>query len=137
MDKPLVSHVGIAVADLDAAMERYSSMLGEKPGLIKNVPEMGVRVAVFEGANPGGGHVELLAPVTPDNSIARFIEKRGEGLHHICINVDDIDSALADYKAKGYRLIDEQPRVGAMGHRIAFVHPTTSFGVLIELEEQH
>ena len=135
MDKPLVSHVGIAVTDLEAAIERYTGLLGEPPHLVKDVPGMGVRVAVFAGSNSAGGHVELLSPTDPDNSIARFIKNRGEGIHHICINVDDIEKTLAEYQANGYRLIDEVPRVGAMGRRIAFVHPATAGGVLIELEE--
>lgn len=136
MAKPLISHVGIAVTHLEAAIERYTSLLGEPPHLVKNIPEMGLRVAVFAGGNSAGGHVELLSSTDPDNSIARFIKNRGEGIHHVCINVDNIEQTLAEYKASGYRLIDEVPRVGAMGRRIAFVHPTTALGVLIELEEQ-
>ena len=95
---------------------------------------MGVTVAVFEGAYPGGGHIELLAPDSPDNSIGRFLEKRGEGLHHICIHVPDIEAALDDFSRRGFRLIDETPRTGALGHKIAFWHPQTGHGVLIELE---
>ena len=97
---------------------------------------MGVRVALFETENVVGGHIELLAATDPDNSIARFLERHGEGLHHVCIYVDDIEQRLAEMKAAGMRLIDEKPRLGALGNRIAFVHPESSHGVLIELEER-
>lgn len=135
MTVPLVAHVGIAVADLDAAIERYTALLGRGPDRVEEVPEMSVRVALFAGEDVRGGYVELLAPTNPDNSIARFLEHRGEGLHHVCIHVTDIEKKLAELKALGYRLIDETPRVGALGHKIAFVHPSVSHGVLIELEE--
>ncbi len=135
MSRSLVSHVGIAVSDLDAAIESYSRLLGRGPEAIKEVPGMGVRVALFSGDDPDGGQVELLAALK-DNSISRFLARHGEGLHHICIYVDDIERKLAELKAGGVRLIDEAPRVGALGHRIAFVHPEGSRGVLIELEER-
>jgi methylmalonyl-CoA/ethylmalonyl-CoA epimerase len=135
MAAPLVAHVGIAVADLEAAIGKYSVLLGRQPNRVENVPEMSVRVAVFAGDDIHGGFVELLAPINPDNSIARFLERRGEGLHHVCIHVADIEKKLSELKALGYRLIDETPRIGALGHRIAFVHPSASHGVLIELEE--
>ena len=136
MSAPPVSHVGIAVADLDAAIERYTLLLGRPPKVVKEVPDMGVKVAVFETEDAVGGHIELLAATHPDNSIARFVAGHGEGLHHVCITVDDIEERLAELKARGLRLIDETPRVGALGHRIAFIHPDGGHGVLIELEER-
>ena len=136
MPVPPVSHIGIAVADLDAAIERYTLMLGRPPKVVEEVADMGVKVAVFESEDAVGGHIELLAATDPDNSIGRFVAREGEGLHHVCIYVDDIEERLAALKAEGLRLIDETPRVGALGNRIAFVHPESGHGVLIELEER-
>jgi len=136
MPTPPISHVGIAVVDLDAAIERYTLLLGRPPHVVEEVADMGVKVAVFETKDIVGGHIELLAATDPDNSIGRFVARKGEGLHHICIYVDDIEERLAALKAQGLRLIDETPRVGALGNRIAFVHPEGGHGVLIELEER-
>jgi methylmalonyl-CoA/ethylmalonyl-CoA epimerase len=106
--------------------------------LVTEVADQKVRVAIFSsgiGAH-SGGRVELVAATSDDSPIKKFIEKRGEGLHHICIFVKDIDARLREMKAAGYRLIDEAPRTGAEGTRIAFVHPSSGNGVLIELEEK-
>jgi methylmalonyl-CoA/ethylmalonyl-CoA epimerase len=135
MKPPLVSHVGIAVADLKTAVDRYTRLLGEGPEVTRDVPDMGVQVAIFSGGNSEGGHLELLA-ATGDNSISRFVARRGEGIHHVCIMVNDIEKKLAELRADGVRLIDEVPRIGALGHKIAFVHPEGTHGVLIELEER-
>ena len=135
MKSPLVSHVGIAVSDLDAAVEKYTLLLGYPPEVVRDVPDIGVRVAIFSGEQKIGGHVELLE-ATRDNSISRFLDKHGEGLHHVCVFVDDIEAKLAEFRAQGVKLIDEVPRVGALGNKIAFVHPDDSHGVLMELEEQ-
>ena len=135
----IISHVGVAVSDLEEAVRRYELILGVPPSLISEVADQKVRVAMFAPADPGehgGGRVELLAATSPDSPIARFIDKRGEGLHHICIYVKDIVQRLEQFKQSGVRLIDEIPRVGAEGARIAFVHPQGSNGVLIELEER-
>lgn len=136
MSSPLVSHIGIVVADLGAAIERFSLLLGHRPEVIKDVPDMGVRVALFEGGSSSGGHIELLEATSEDNSISRFLDRHGEGMHHVCILVDDIDRSLVELKAQGVKLIDEKPRIGALGNRIAFIHPEGSHGVLIELEER-
>jgi methylmalonyl-CoA epimerase len=139
MHGAIISHVGIAVSDLEEAARRYELMLGVPPSLISEVADQKVRVAMFAPSDTGehgGGRVELLAATSPDSPIARFIDKRGEGLHHICIYVDDIDQRLEQFKSNGVRLIDETPRIGAEGARIAFVHPQGSNGVLIELEER-
>lgn len=135
----LISHVGIAVVDLDAAIETYRRLLGCNPDPVVIVPDQKVKVAVFHPhseENSPGGRVELLQATSPDSPIARFISKRGEGLHHICFYVDDIEAKLVELKAKGTKLIDETPRLGAEGHRIAFVHPYDTHGVLVEVEER-
>ncbi len=140
MEAPLVSHIGIAVADLEAGIRQYTALLGQPPKLIEEVSDQKVKVAIFDGgaenAGPLGGRVELLTPTSKDSPISRFLERKGEGLHHLCIYVDDIERKLAELKAAGMRLIDEVPRVGAEGNRIAFVHPSDVSGVLIELEER-
>jgi len=140
MNKPLISHVGIAVADLETGIARYALLFGCKPALIKEVVDQQVKVAIFcrggpEG-QPGCCRIELVAGTDPRSPITRFIEKRGEGLHHVCICVDDIESKLSELKEAGFRLIDEQPRIGAEGHKVAFVHPQGMNGVMVELEER-
>lgn len=140
MARDMISHIGIAVADLDAAIARYVLITGDDAPFIVDVPDQKVKVAIFSGGatEPGhaGGRIELVAASSEGSPIAKFIEKRGEGLHHICIYVEDIERKLDELKAAGARLIDETPRVGAEGNRIAFVHPAGSHGVLIELEER-
>jgi methylmalonyl-CoA/ethylmalonyl-CoA epimerase len=98
------------------------------------VETQGVEV-VFVGS--GAGRVELIAPTRPDSPVARFIERRGTGMHHLCYRVPDLRAALAHFAAEGYELIDREPRVGASGHLVAFLHPRSTGGVLIELLEQH
>jgi len=141
MDKSaLISHVGIAVKDLSAAMKQYALLVGHEADMIEDVPEQKVKVAMFAAAGTSpeeaGGRVELLQGVADDSPITKFIERKGEGLHHICIYVEDIEAKLQELKAAGVRLIDETPRIGAGGARIAFVHPAGGNGVLIELEER-
>lgn len=139
MDRPLISHVGIAVIELETAIDRWKLISGNNSPVIEDVPDQKVRVAMFASAGStvhGGGRVELVAATSSESPIARFIEKNGEGLHHVCIYVDDIEAKLSEFKAAGVRLIDEQPRIGAEGKRIAFVHPGLMGGVLIELEER-
>jgi methylmalonyl-CoA/ethylmalonyl-CoA epimerase len=137
---PPVSHIGIAVFDLEDAVERYTLLLGGPPERIQEVPDQKVRVAIFSGSGdgdaPSGGRVELLTPISEDSPISGFLERRGEGLHHICIYVKDIEKKLVELREAGVRLIDETPRTGAEGNRIAFVHPKDMNGVLIELEER-
>ena len=138
MSKALVSHVGIAVTDLEKAMKQYGALVGHEADLIEDVAEQKVKVAIFAGpgGESAGGRVELLEPTADDSPIAKFLAKKGEGLHHVCIYVDDIEQKLAELKAAGARLIDETPRRGAGGCRIAFVHPAAANGVLVELEER-
>lgn len=133
MAKPLISHIGIAVADLDRALDQYKLLTGDSSPEVCEVPDQQVTVAIFDGAD---GRIELVAPTSDDSPVARFIEKRGEGLHHICIYVDDIRAKLTELKQAGVKLIDESPRTGAGGHLIAFVHPSGANGVLIELTQR-
>jgi methylmalonyl-CoA/ethylmalonyl-CoA epimerase len=124
-------HVGIVVADIDAAVERYAA-LGFAGGERFEMTEQGV-IAVTCRAGPG--YVELIQPTDPDGAIARFMAKRGEGVHHVAYRVSDLQETLDRLAAAGIRLIDETPRRGAHGWRIAFIHPESCNGVLTELVE--
>ena len=128
-----LDHVGIAVPSIDQAMplfERLANARGREP---EHVASQGVRVA-FVGT--GSARLELIEPVSPQSTIARFLEKRGPGLHHIAYRVPDIRAALADFEAQGVQLIDREPRPGAGGHMVAFLQPKTTGGVLVELVEE-
>lgn len=129
-DLPRIAHVGIAVPDIGAALAFYRDVLGLEP----HPPEVADGATIV--ALPfGESEVELLAPRDADGPIARFLARRGPGIHHVCYRVADLDAALATCKAAGYRLLDETPRVGAGGRRIAFVHPKATEGILLELTE--
>lgn len=127
-------HVAIAVRDLEQVEKIYETALGLKVGHREVVEEQGVRTSMLvpEG---GGTAIELLEPMDDNSPISKFLEKRGEGIHHICFLVDDIESALKRLKDSGVRLIDESPRPGAYNSRVAFIHPKAMNGVLIELAE--
>ena len=129
-DHPRIAHVGVAVTDLDTAVAFYRDVLGLQP----HPPEVadGATIVSLEF---GDTQVELLAPKEPDGPIARFLTQRGPGIHHICYRVPDLDAALDACRAAGYRLIDEAPRLGAGGRRIAFIHPKSTAGILLELTE--
>ncbi len=129
-DRPRIAHVGVAVEDLEAAVAFYRDVLGLEP----HRPET-VDGATIVSLSFGEAEVELLTPRAPDGPIARFLARRGPGIHHICYRVPDLDAALAACRAAGYRLIDETPRSGAGGRRIAFVHPKATAGILLELTE--
>lgn len=129
-DRPHIAHVGIAVSDLEAALAFYRDVLG----LIPHPPEE-VDGATILSLPFGDSEVELLAPTRPDSPIGKFLAQRGPGIHHICYRVPDLDAALQSCRAAGYRLIDEVPRVGAAGRRIAFVHPKATAGILLELTD--
>lgn len=135
MERSLISHIGIAVTDLATALEKYALLVSNSQPEIHDVPDRKVRVALI-GPAGAGGRIELVAPTTPDSPVARFIDKNGEGLHHICIYVDDIEAKLRELEEAGVKLIDRAPRVGAEGNLIAFVHPDGLHGVLIELEQK-
>jgi len=126
-----IDHLGIAVPSLEAAIAAYQA-LGLRVAETHDVPTEKVRTAFLP---VGESHLELLEPTDPASVIARFLEKRS-GLHHVCVLVDDLDAALVHMKAHGVPLIDETPRVGAGGCRVAFVHPKGAAGVLLELKEQ-
>jgi methylmalonyl-CoA/ethylmalonyl-CoA epimerase len=125
-----ISHIGIAVTSLEAALPFYRDNLGMAFAGIEEVAEQKVRVAMLQ---IGESKIELLEPTSEDSPVARFIEKNGAGIHHIAYEVTDIESAIAKLLAGGARMIDEKPRHGAHGTRIAFIHPKSSNGVLTEL----
>lgn len=127
-DQPRIAHIGIAVENLRDALAFYRDVLGLEP----RPPEM-ADGATIVSLPFGGPEVELLEPAAPDGPIARFLAKRGPGIHHVCYEVADLDAALDRCRAAGYRLVDETPRTGAHGRRIAFVHPKSTAGILIEL----
>jgi methylmalonyl-CoA/ethylmalonyl-CoA epimerase len=129
-ERPRIAHVGIAVADLGAALAFYRDVLGLEPHAPEDVDGARILSLAF-----GESEIELLAPLEVDSPIGRFLAKRGPGIHHVCFRVPDLDAALGACRAAGYRLIDETPRTGAGGRRIAFVHPKTTAGILLELTE--
>ena len=131
MTKPTLDHIGIAVKSLDAA--KIYEALGLTIEHIETVETQGVRTAFLAA---GDAMIELLEPLGPQSTVAKFIEKRGEGIHHICFRVDDIDAQLARLQEQGYRLINASPVPGAHGCRVAFLHPSAGNGVLIELSEK-
>lgn len=131
--KAILDHVGIAVADIDAALRFYREALGLDVQPPEEVASQRVRVHF---APLGGSSLELLEATSDDSAIARFIAKHGPGLHHITLRVDDIRGALAELRARGVRLIDESPRPGAEGALVAFIHPASTGGVLLELTQK-
>jgi len=130
--KVTLDHVGIAVADLGAALAFYRDALGLEIEPPEDVASQRVRAHFIPA---GEGALELLEATADDSPIANYVAKRGPGLHHITLRVEDIDAALAQLKAKGVRLIDERPREGAHGSLVAFIHPASAHGVLVELKQ--
>jgi methylmalonyl-CoA epimerase len=128
-----ITHIGIAVKDINQHLKLYRDIMGMKVGERVKVPDQGVEVVFLES---GETHIELLQPLTEDANIHKFLEKRGEGQHHICLEVDDIEAELQKLADAGIRLIDKKPRKGACGEMVAFLHPKSTGGVLIELEQQ-
>jgi len=127
---PSVAHVGIAVTSITEALPFYRDVLGLSPGHPETAD--GARIVSLPF---GPVDVELLEPSDPTSPIAKFLAKRGPGIHHVCYRVPDLDAALARCKTAGYRLVDEKPRRGAGGRRIAFLHPKSTNGILLELTE--
>ena len=127
-----IDHIGIAVKNLDEQIHFYSDVLGLPLEKIETVPDQKVRVAIFP---IGETRIELLEPTSNDSPIAKFLEKRGQGIHHIAYFVRDLEGNLEILEKKGIELIDKQPRIGAEGSKIAFLHPKSTYGVLIELCE--
>jgi methylmalonyl-CoA/ethylmalonyl-CoA epimerase len=131
VEHPL-DHVGIAVPSIAHALPVFESLAGTKSSPVEPVPRQGVNV-VFVGSLPC--RVELIEPTRDDSPVARFLERRGSGLHHIAYRVPDIEAALASYIARGWDPVDRVPRAGAHGRRVAFLHPRSTHGVLVELVE--
>jgi methylmalonyl-CoA/ethylmalonyl-CoA epimerase len=127
-----IDHIGVAVDDLEEAVSLYSERLGMPVQHRETVQEQGVE-AVLLGV--GESHVELLSPLGPETAVGRFLERNGPGIHHVAYGTDDIESALEGVRAAGLALIDERPRTGIRGSRVAFVHPKSTGGVLTELVE--
>jgi methylmalonyl-CoA/ethylmalonyl-CoA epimerase len=133
MELQNIEHIGIAVKDLQVSIKFYEEVLGLKCYKIEEIEDQQVKTAFFKVGNT---KIELLESITPDGSIAKHIEKRGEGLHHIAYAVDDLRAALREAESKGIQLIDREPRKGAEGLNIAFLHPKSTQGVLTELCEK-
>ena len=127
-----IDHIGIAVKSLAAAVKVYEETIGLKVSGYETVEDQGVNLAMIP---VGDSRLELLEPLNADSPIEKFMAKRGEGIHHIAITVDNIEEALARFKAAGARLIDQTPRRGAHNTKIAFIHPSNMHGVLLELVE--
>jgi methylmalonyl-CoA/ethylmalonyl-CoA epimerase len=130
--KAVIDHVGIAIADLGESLRFFKDALGLDLESPEEVPSQRVRAHFLRA---GDATVELVEPTSPESPIAKFVSKRGPGLHHLCLRVDDIAAALAELKAKGVRLIDEAPRPGAHQSLVAFIHPSSTHGVLVELKQ--
>jgi len=127
-----IHHVGIAVSSLQAAIPIFEKLLGHPPDSEEIVADQKVRISVFK---VGESRIELLEATSPDSPIARFIQKRGPGLHHLTLAVPDLKKALRELEGGGVKLIDREPRIGAENESIAFLHPSSTSGVLIELVE--
>jgi methylmalonyl-CoA/ethylmalonyl-CoA epimerase len=127
-----VDHIAIAVSSMDEALGTFERLYGLKPEHTEDIASDKVAEAMLPIGNT---YLQLLQPTDPESTVAKFIEKRGQGLHHIAIRVDDLDKTLAHLKREGAELLDEEPRIGGGGHRVAFVHPKTTNGILIELVE--
>lgn len=125
-----IEHVAIAVGDIADAITHFHDAYGMDVESREVVEDQGVEEAMLP---IGDSYIQLLGATGPDTTVGKFLERRGEGLHHIAFEVDDLAATLADLKAKGVRLIDEQPRVGGRGHMVAFVHPKGNHGLLVEL----
>lgn len=130
-----IDHVAIIVRNIEQSLIFYRDTLGITPSEIKEVPTEQVRIAFLPMGGPAGSEIELIEPTTPGSSLSKYLEKRGEGLHHICLEVDDIDAALLEMQEKGAPVLDNQPRIAAEGRAI-FIHPKATSGVLLELLER-
>lgn len=128
-----LSHVGIAVKSLNESGDLFSRLFGQRQGSTEEVPDQKLRTTFFR---IGGTGVELLEPTGPESPVARFIEKRGEGFHHLSFEVDDIHAEIARLRKAGFQMIDEKPRPGADGYVIAFLHPKSTNGVLVEISQK-
>ncbi len=130
-----IDHIAIVVQDMDAALRVYGEVLGLPLERIEDVPAEKVKVA-YLSLPAGDGKIELVQPTADDTGIARYLAKRGEGLHHICFEVDGIEAAMAEMAASGMQVLEDKPRLGNRGQKYVFIHPETAHGVLIELYER-
>ena len=129
-----IDHIAVVVQDMEAALKVYRDALGLPLARVEDVPAEGVKVA-FLPMPEGDGEVELVQPTDEESGIARFLAKRGQGIHHICFRVDDIQAAMDHVVANGLQVIEDEPRVGSQGQKYVFIHPKSAHGVLIELYE--
>lgn len=129
-----LDHIGIATNELAETLKLWRDTLGLQIDATEEIAEQGVRVAMLP---IGETHIELLEPLSPDSPVGKFLAKRGPGIHHLAIEVADIQASLAHFAEKGARLIDQKPRVGAGGCLVAFIHPSSANGVLLELVQRH
>ena len=127
-----IDHLALLVDDMDAALDFWQSALGLEPSQVSDVPAEQSQIAFLPAGN---SLIELVQPTSEDSGLKRYLEKRGPGMHHVCLQVDDISGLLAHLKEKGVQLINEEPRLGEDGRKYAFVHPKSAFGVMIELYE--
>ncbi len=127
-----IDHIGVAVKSIESAMNFYSQALNMELSGGEEIPERFLKVGFLE---TGNARIELVEATSDEAATAKYIEKRGEGIHHICIRVDDIEAALKQMKDKGFKAIDNEPKPGAEGAKVAFLHPKSANGVLIELKE--
>jgi methylmalonyl-CoA/ethylmalonyl-CoA epimerase len=127
-----IDHLGIAVNSIQSALEFYQAALGLDAVAVEDVAGQKTRVALLP---IGESRIELLEPLSTDSPVAKFLQKRGEGLHHICFSVDDIEAVMAKLRSAGVRILNEEPLAGAGGSRVAFIHPSSGRGVLIELSQ--
>ena len=133
MNPTVIDHIGVAVKNIEGALKFWEGSLGIKCAGIEEVAEQKVKTAFLPVKDT---EVELLEPTADDSPVAKFIEKKGEGIHHLAIRVPDLQKALSELKEQGVRLIDEKPRRGAGGAMIAFIHPAATGGILLELSER-
>ena len=127
-----LDHVSIVVQDLDEGIKTYENLLGIKHSHVEEIPDQGIKAAMIK---VGDVEIELIQPTSAESGVAKFLEKKGEGIHHVCFEVDDVDKELASLAAKGIDLIDKQGRKGLAG-RIGFIHPRSTSGVLVELAQK-
>lgn len=128
-----IHHLGIAVRNLEEAASRFGGLLGLERGKRYDLPEWKVSVLFLP---VGEANLELLEPHAEDSNVGKFIERQGEGLHHVCFEVEDIEASLREFEEQGAKLIDKKPRPGAGGHMVAFIHPKSTHGALVELKQK-
>ncbi|MFZ2053327.1 MAG: methylmalonyl-CoA epimerase [Candidatus Aminicenantales bacterium] len=128
-----IHHIGIAVTNLEESLTRWATLFGAAPGPVEEIPERGMRLVHLRFAE--GSQIELLAPLGEASPVARFLESRGEGVQHVTLEVDDIEAAVAELTRAGLQLVSEKPQTGAGGARVAFIHPRSLNGVLVEIRQ--